>query len=148
MTTDSDSLVDTVSAQDEVAANEAALRALWEKFKATGDQGTREHLILHYSPLVKYVAGRVGVDLAEERVGTTAPGMVAKSGQSCVVHGAEPGEELAHEVERLMEGERPALCALRWCRSSTSSPWGASTPPKRRACCGLKARSTSSARAT
>ncbi|MDQ1294813.1 MAG: polymerase sigma factor FliA [Actinomycetota bacterium] len=48
---------------DPVAANEAALRALWEKFKATGDQPTRERLILHYSPLVKYVAGRVGVGL-------------------------------------------------------------------------------------
>lgn len=48
---------------DPVAANEAALRALWEKFKATADPATRERLILHYSPLVKYVAGRVGVGL-------------------------------------------------------------------------------------
>jgi sigma-54 dependent transcriptional regulator, acetoin dehydrogenase operon transcriptional activator AcoR len=36
-----------------------------------------------------WLAGRVGVDLAEECVGTTAPGVVAKSGQSVVVHGAE-----------------------------------------------------------
>jgi RNA polymerase sigma factor for flagellar operon FliA len=48
---------------DPVAANEAALRALWERFKSTGDPSTRERLILHYSPLVKYVAGRVGVGL-------------------------------------------------------------------------------------
>lgn len=48
---------------DEVAANEAALRDLWEKFKASGDPAIRERLILHYSPLVKYVAGRVGVGL-------------------------------------------------------------------------------------
>jgi hypothetical protein len=48
---------------DPVAANEAALRALWEGFKATGDGAVRERLILHYSPLVKYVAGRVGVGL-------------------------------------------------------------------------------------
>lgn len=48
---------------DPVAANEAALRALWERFKSTGDASTRERLILHYSPLVKYVAGRVGVGL-------------------------------------------------------------------------------------
>jgi RNA polymerase sigma factor for flagellar operon FliA len=40
-----------------------ALRELWEGFKATADQGLRERLILHYSPLVKYVAGRVGVGL-------------------------------------------------------------------------------------
>ena len=48
---------------DPVAANEAALRALWVEFKATADPVTREQLILHYSPLVKYVAGRVGVGL-------------------------------------------------------------------------------------
>ncbi len=48
---------------DPVAANEAALRALWEHFKETGDAATRERLILHYAPLVKYVAGRVGVGL-------------------------------------------------------------------------------------
>jgi RNA polymerase sigma factor for flagellar operon FliA len=42
---------------------EAALRELWVEFKASGDSPLRERLILHYSPLVKYVAGRVGVGL-------------------------------------------------------------------------------------
>ncbi|HEX3707324.1 MAG TPA: RNA polymerase sigma factor WhiG [Mycobacteriales bacterium] len=45
------------------AAVDAALAALWRSFKDTGDQPLRERLILHYSPLVKYVAGRVGVGL-------------------------------------------------------------------------------------
>ena len=45
------------------ADSEAALRRLWEDFKASGDGKLRERLILHYSPLVKYVAGRVGVGL-------------------------------------------------------------------------------------
>ena len=36
---------------------------LWERFKASGDADLRERLILHYSPLVKYVAGRVGAGL-------------------------------------------------------------------------------------
>lgn len=36
---------------------------LWERFKASGDLDLRERLILHYSPLVKYVAGRVGAGL-------------------------------------------------------------------------------------
>jgi len=40
-----------------------AVGHLWEDFKATGDSRLRERLILHYSPLVKYVAGRVGVGL-------------------------------------------------------------------------------------
>ena len=58
-----DELVDPIAADDPVAANEAALRSLWEKFKATGDAEHPRALILHYSPLVKYVAGRVGVGL-------------------------------------------------------------------------------------
>ena len=48
---------------DAVAANDLAVKALWREFKSTADQGLREKLILHYSPLVKYVAGRVGVGL-------------------------------------------------------------------------------------
>ncbi|WP_448318008.1 RNA polymerase sigma factor WhiG [Streptomyces sp. CO7] len=36
---------------------------LWRTYKATGDERLREQLILHYSPLVKYVAGRVSVGL-------------------------------------------------------------------------------------
>jgi RNA polymerase sigma factor for flagellar operon FliA len=38
-------------------------RELWREYKATGEERLRERLILHYSPLVKYVAGRVGVGL-------------------------------------------------------------------------------------
>ena len=59
--------VDLTPTEEEKAAaaaeTDAALRQLWVDFKATGDQSLRERLILHYSPLVKYVAGRVGVGL-------------------------------------------------------------------------------------
>ena len=59
--------MDLTPTEDEKAAaadeSAAALRHLWEDFKATGDSALRERLILHYSPLVKYVAGRVGVGL-------------------------------------------------------------------------------------
>ncbi|WP_314177021.1 RNA polymerase sigma factor WhiG [Streptomyces winkii] len=41
----------------------SALDELWRSYKATGDERLREQLILHYSPLVKYVAGRVSVGL-------------------------------------------------------------------------------------
>ncbi len=37
--------------------------ALWERFKADKDERARDRLIIHYSPLVKFVAGRVGVGL-------------------------------------------------------------------------------------
>lgn len=36
---------------------------LWRMYKTTGEARLREQLILHYSPLVKYVAGRVSVGL-------------------------------------------------------------------------------------
>src|SRR3954467_10922150 len=45
------------------AAVDAAIAALWAEFKGSADPRLRERLILHYSPLVKYVAGRVGVGL-------------------------------------------------------------------------------------
>lgn len=35
---------------------EAAIADLWRQFKDTGEPRLRERLILHYSPLVKYVA--------------------------------------------------------------------------------------------
>jgi RNA polymerase sigma factor for flagellar operon FliA len=35
----------------------------WRRFKDSADARAREGLILHYSPLVKFVAGRVGVGL-------------------------------------------------------------------------------------
>jgi RNA polymerase sigma factor for flagellar operon FliA len=42
---------------------EQELTELWSDYKATGDERAREGLILHYSPLVKFVAGRVGSGL-------------------------------------------------------------------------------------
>lgn len=39
------------------------LTQLWLDYKTTGSNQSREHLILHYSPMVKYVAGRVSVGL-------------------------------------------------------------------------------------
>jgi len=48
---------------EERAEIESAIALLWREFKASGEERLRERLILHYSPLVKYVAGRVGVGL-------------------------------------------------------------------------------------
>ncbi|MDX1658791.1 MAG: RNA polymerase sigma factor WhiG [Nitriliruptorales bacterium] len=39
------------------------VRDLWERYRDTGDPELREELILQYAPLVKYVAGRVGVGM-------------------------------------------------------------------------------------
>ncbi len=48
---------------EERAEIESAIAELWQEYKANGGERLRERLILHYSPLVKYVAGRVGVGL-------------------------------------------------------------------------------------
>src|SRR6266576_441178 len=39
------------------------LRDLWRRFKGTGDMHARERLVVAYSPLVKYVAGRMASGL-------------------------------------------------------------------------------------
>lgn len=36
---------------------------LWQRFKTDADPQAREDLILHYAPLVKFIAGRVGASL-------------------------------------------------------------------------------------
>lgn len=38
---------------------------LWTEYKSSGDRDVRDQLIVHYSPLVKYVAGRVAVGLPQ-----------------------------------------------------------------------------------
>src|SRR5579871_3302572 len=40
-----------------------AISGLWAEYKANNSRDARDRLILHYSPLVKYVAGRVSVGL-------------------------------------------------------------------------------------
>ena len=44
---------------------DAEIDDLWQEYKETGDQSLRDQLILHFSPLVKYVAGRVAVGLPQ-----------------------------------------------------------------------------------
>ncbi len=43
----------------------AEVDALWVSYKESGERRFRDRLILHYSPLVKYVAGRVAVGLPQ-----------------------------------------------------------------------------------
>src|SRR5882672_9035561 len=42
---------------------EAGIVALWQSFGERRAQPLRDRLVLHYAPLVKYVAGRVGTGL-------------------------------------------------------------------------------------
>ena len=43
----------------------AAIAELWSEYKANGTRDARERLIIHYSPLVKFVAGRVAAGLPQ-----------------------------------------------------------------------------------
>ena len=49
----------------DVTEEGAELERLWADYKASAKAELRDRLILHYSPLVKYVAGRVGVGLPQ-----------------------------------------------------------------------------------
>src|SRR5260221_610245 len=53
----------TTDETDRPGQPDSAIDTLWDDFKTTGDPALRERLILHYSPLVKNVAGRVRVGL-------------------------------------------------------------------------------------
>ncbi len=54
--------VTTVSAKADAAE---VVAALWHDYKEGGTSDARERLILHYSPLVKFVAGRVAAGLPQ-----------------------------------------------------------------------------------
>ena len=56
-------LIDPDEAINELDDPGAVLAELWREYKADGDPALREQLILQYAPLVRYVAGRVGVGL-------------------------------------------------------------------------------------
>jgi RNA polymerase sigma factor for flagellar operon FliA len=47
----------------ETGVKEVELRDLWRRYKGEGDAGARERLVVAYSPMVKFVAGRLGAGL-------------------------------------------------------------------------------------
>jgi RNA polymerase sigma factor for flagellar operon FliA len=47
----------------ETGVKEIELRDLWRRYKQDGDSGARERLVVAYSPMVKFVAGRLGAGL-------------------------------------------------------------------------------------
>jgi RNA polymerase sigma factor for flagellar operon FliA len=47
----------------ETGVKEVELRDLWRRYKMDGDAGARERLVVAYSPMVKFVAGRLGAGL-------------------------------------------------------------------------------------
>jgi len=66
------------------------LGQLWQRFKGEGSEEARERLILHYAPLVKYVASRVatGLPSSVEQADLVSYGMF---GLIDALHKFEPG---------------------------------------------------------
>lgn len=54
-----------MKAERQEQISEEAVDRLWREYKESGSRELRDRLILHYSPLVKFVAGRVGVGLPQ-----------------------------------------------------------------------------------
>jgi RNA polymerase sigma factor for flagellar operon FliA len=48
-----------------VVDREGGIEALWTRYRSSASRPDRDQLIVHYSPLVKYVAGRVAVGLPQ-----------------------------------------------------------------------------------
>src|SRR4051794_20794967 len=47
----------------DTGVKEVELRDLWRRYKDDGDNSARERLVVAYSPMVKFVAGRLGAGL-------------------------------------------------------------------------------------
>ncbi|MDA8061080.1 MAG: RNA polymerase sigma factor WhiG [Actinomycetota bacterium] len=54
-----------MAAHERALEERRAIAELWRNYKTTGRRQLRDQLIIHYSPLVKYVAGRVSVGLPQ-----------------------------------------------------------------------------------
>lgn len=50
---------------DEEDLGQGPLNGLWREYKRTGSTKARDELVVHYAPLVKYVASRVGINLPD-----------------------------------------------------------------------------------
>ncbi|MDM0010997.1 helix-turn-helix domain-containing protein [Variovorax sp. J22P168] len=80
------------AAHGELAGMESALAGTDCRVLLTDAQGVIVHVTHHpaaaQQPILRSTA-RLGVNIAESVVGTTAPGIVASTGQACTVDGAE-----------------------------------------------------------
>jgi len=70
------------------------IAGVWREFKGTNSQDARDRLILNYSPLVKYVAGRVASSLPQ----TVDPGDLVSYGMFGLIDAIEKFD-LAREIK-------------------------------------------------
>lgn len=119
--------------------DQTATTRLWTEYKSTADRAVRDQLIVMYSPLVKFVAGRVAVGLPQhvEQADLVSYGVI---GLIDAIERFDPVRQVKFETYAI-PGSRA--------RSSTSSepstgcrarsgrrrgPWSRLTPRSRLSC--------------
>ena len=101
--------------QDTLSPEAQALEQLWEEFRG-GSAEAREQLILHYAPLVKYVAGRLGAGLPQtvEQADLVSNGMF---GLMDALDRFDPGRQVKFEtfaIPRIRGAILDELRAMDW----------------------------------
>jgi RNA polymerase sigma factor for flagellar operon FliA len=99
------------------------LRDLWRRYKATGDDKARERLVVAYSPLVKYVAGRMasGLPAHVEEADLISYGLV---GLISAIQRFEPERDIKFEtyaITRIKGAIIDELRSLDWVPRSVRS---------------------------
>jgi RNA polymerase sigma factor for flagellar operon FliA len=99
------------------------LRDLWRRYKATADDKARERLVVAYSPLVKYVAGRMasGLPAHVEEADLISYGLV---GLISAIERFEPEREIKFEtyaITRIKGAIIDELRSLDWVPRSVRS---------------------------
>jgi RNA polymerase sigma factor FliA len=88
------------------------LREVWRRYKTDGDRRARERLVLAYSPLVKYVAGRTAAGLPPhvEEADLISYGLV---GLISAIERFEPSREIKFETYAIMRIKGAIIDELR-----------------------------------
>ncbi len=93
-----------------------AIDRLWSEYKGSGSKPLRDQLIVHYAPLVKYVAGRLGAGLPQtvEQADLIQGGMF---GLMDAIEKFDPGREVKFEtyaIPRVRGAILDGLRAMDW----------------------------------
>ncbi|HTZ63631.1 MAG TPA: RNA polymerase sigma factor WhiG [Solirubrobacteraceae bacterium] len=88
------------------------LRELWRRYKSDGDQRARERLVVAYSPLVKYVAGRTAAGLPPhvEEADLISYGL---GGLIAAIERFDPSREIKFETYAIMRIKGAIIDELR-----------------------------------
>ena len=96
----------------ETSVKAIELREVWRRYKTDDDRRARERLVLAYSPLVKYVAGRTAAGLPPhvEEADLISYGLV---GLISAIERFEPAREIKFETYAIMRIKGAIIDELR-----------------------------------